>query len=250
MFLRHSPTCIGVKDAYGVRPGTYAMRNKHIECWKLLTIAYFTFQCAYGFSLATRCKLLQWSDRAKERVSLLKAEKKRTGYANGWCAPDSKVGGLIVVNGFHDREMGPEFRMTSPWSSCDAIEQGYSKTKDRAKSGMKHTGSSMHSEGSKSVSRTSNSLDASCRFSDSNHTHGLSSSTTPSKQSCRSGPANPKQKARLEAKGIIVQRTGKTPGKIATDCFTMSQTFENMKWNAQMKLALKCSLSYIEKNGT
>ena len=58
----------------------------------------------------------------------------------------------------------------------------------------------------------------------------------------------PRKGARLEAKKLIYQSTGKTPRQIASKCFEMGQKFHNMKWRSQMNIALKCSINFLENN--
>ena len=51
--------------------------------------------------------------------------------------------------------------------------------------------------------------------------------------------------ARIEARRLILQKTGQTPTEIARKCFEMGQKFGKLKWTSQMDIAMKCSLTPI-----
>ena len=265
MFLRHSPTCIAAKDGSGVMASTYAMRFHHLECWKLLTVACFRFQNRYGFSLTMVYNILKWCDKAKEKAMFMRAERRRKGSVARFSALGKcTLAGPIVISGFHDKlenkrtetrtmrnSQGYELissklrphslpcRTAKSVKICDNISKS-------AMSECKHSSTEKLSH-KNVVSCSQPTRKSGVSYSQPTRRSGVSYfKSSPVTSLYRTSSASTHLQARQEARRIIYQKTGKTPTEIASRCFEVGQTFENMKWAAQMKLALKCSLNCIE----
>lgn len=114
IFLRKQPTSIIARDGSGLTACNLSRRFQKIECFKLLIGQTFSTKKIMGFTLSTLAKMVQWANRAKDRVAYYKFDtlnKDTQGMmvAGGGGASKASVGNKMFIDGYGTNEIWDKY---------------------------------------------------------------------------------------------------------------------------------------------